>query len=81
MAAMRPRQMRSLMLALVCLVVVPSARAAAQVVNVDLDGVVLSVSVSRTAQLFHVVDQLSEWDQFTHKGYGRSRVGKRPRAR
>ena len=71
MAAMRPRQVRSVVLALVCLLVVPFARAAAQVVTVDLDGVVLSVSASRTAQIFHVVDQLSEWDQFTHKGYGR----------
>jgi hypothetical protein len=40
-------------------------------VTVDLDGLVSSVTASRTAQLFHIVDQLSEWDQFTHKQYGR----------
>jgi hypothetical protein len=32
---------------------------------------VIAVSDSWTAQLFHIVDQLSEWDQFTHRQYGR----------
>lgn len=31
----------------------------------------LTISDSRTAQLFHIVDQLSQWDQFTHKQYVR----------
>jgi hypothetical protein len=43
----------------------------AQVVEVDLGGLVLSVSDSSTAQAFHIVDQLSEWDQYAHKAYGR----------
>jgi hypothetical protein len=39
--------------------------------DVDLGGLVISVSDSWTAQLFHIVDQLSEWDEATHKQYGR----------
>lgn len=31
----------------------------------------LSISESSTAQLFHIVDQLSQWDQYTHKQYAR----------
>jgi hypothetical protein len=31
----------------------------------------LTISESRTAQLFHIVDQLSQWDQYTHKQYVR----------
>jgi hypothetical protein len=31
----------------------------------------LTISESRTAQLFHIVDQLSAWDQYTHKQYVR----------
>jgi len=31
----------------------------------------LTISESETAQLFHIVDQLSQWDQFTHKQYVR----------
>jgi hypothetical protein len=31
----------------------------------------LRISESRTAQLFHIVDQLSQWDQYTHKQYVR----------
>jgi hypothetical protein len=31
----------------------------------------LAISESRTAQLFHIVDQLSQWDQYTHKQYVR----------
>jgi hypothetical protein len=26
----------------------------------------LTISESQTAQLFHIVDQLSQWDQYTH---------------
>jgi hypothetical protein len=39
--------------------------------NVDLGGLVLSVSDAQTAQIFHIVDQLSEWDVYAHKQYGR----------
>lgn len=46
-----------------------SARAATEQVQVGcLD---LSVSDSWTVQVFHVVDQLSEWDQFVHRQYVR----------
>src|SRR6185503_650902 len=31
----------------------------------------LLISESKTAQLFHIVDQLSGWDQYTHKQYVR----------
>jgi hypothetical protein len=31
----------------------------------------LTISESQTAQLFHIVDQLSQWDQYTHKQYVR----------
>ena len=43
----------------------------AKTVDVDLDGLALVVSDSPTAQMFHTVDQLSEWDQFAHKQYAR----------
>jgi hypothetical protein len=39
--------------------------------DVDFGGLVLSTSDSSTAQTFHIVDQLSEWDAATHKAYGR----------
>jgi hypothetical protein len=44
---------------------------AAAVTTIDFGGFALSISDSWTAQVFHVVDQLSEWDQFAHKQYGR----------
>lgn len=31
----------------------------------------VTVHISRTAQLFHVVDQLSQWSPFCHRQYGR----------
>jgi hypothetical protein len=39
--------------------------------EVDLGGVVVTVSDSWTAQVFHIVDQLSEWDDACHRQYGR----------
>jgi hypothetical protein len=39
--------------------------------RVDLGGLVLSVSDAPTAQIFHIVDQLSQWDVYTHKQYAR----------
>ena len=52
------------------LVVVASASSAA-VSRVDMGGIVISVSDSWTAQVFHIVDQLSEWDEACHRQYGR----------
>ena len=49
----------------------PAPTANAQVVNVDLGRLVLAVSDAPTAQVFHIVDQLSEWDQYAHKQYVR----------
>ena len=49
----------------------PAAAARSSANEVDLGGIVVSVSDSWTAQLFHVVDQLSEWDQARHRQYGR----------
>lgn len=47
-----------------------SAVAAAQPAEeLDAGALRLSVHVSRTAQLFHIVDQISEWDVFTHRQY------------
>jgi hypothetical protein len=40
-------------------------------VTVDLGGLKLVVSDAQTAQLFHVVDQLSQWDEYSHKQYVR----------
>src|SRR5688572_26357304 len=60
--------MRALFL-LVAIGAASPARAAT--VEIDLGTVVLAVSDSPTAQVFHIVDQLSEWDAFTHRQYGR----------
>ena len=43
----------------------------AQTSDVDIGGIVITVSDSWTAQVFHIVDQLSEWDEFCHRQYGR----------
>ncbi len=43
----------------------------AATVEIDLGGLVAIVSDSPTAQVFHIVDQLSEWDQYTHRQYAR----------
>jgi hypothetical protein len=48
-----------------------SSPAWAETVEIDFGSVVLVVSDSTTAQVFHIVDQLSEWDAFTHRQYGR----------
>ena len=39
--------------------------------NLDLGGMVLSMSDAPTAQIFHIVDQLSQWDVYTHDQYVR----------
>ena len=43
----------------------------AQTKDLDLGGMVISVSDSRTAQVFHIVDQLSQWDSASHRQYVR----------
>lgn len=40
-----------------------------QTVILELDNLTFNISISRTAHLFHIVDQLSEWSQFCHKQY------------
>jgi hypothetical protein len=52
-------------------ILAPASTLNAQVANVDLGRLVLAVSDSPTAQVFHIVDQLSEWDQYAHKQYVR----------
>jgi hypothetical protein len=39
--------------------------------TISFDKLELTISESQTAQLFHIVDQLSQWDQYTHKQYVR----------
>jgi hypothetical protein len=39
--------------------------------RVDLSGLVLVVSDAPPAQIFHIVDQLSQWDVYAHKQYVR----------
>ena len=51
------------------LVVLSATPSAAETVDIDFGRLVLSVSDSETAQLFHIVDQLSEWDQYAHRQY------------
>jgi hypothetical protein len=53
------------------IVLVLSARSFAAPKSLDLGGLVLSVSDAPTAQIFHIVDQLSQWDIYTHKQYVR----------
>jgi hypothetical protein len=45
--------------------------ASAQTKVLDLRGMTLTVSDSRTAQVFHIVDQLSQWDGACHQQYVR----------
>src|SRR5262245_39135847 len=63
-----PRVFQPLLVVLI-LATVPAVNA--QIVEVDLGGLILTVSDSSTAQIFHVIDQLSEWDQYAHKQYVR----------
>jgi len=46
-----------------------SRASSAQTTAVNLGGLTLLVSSSPTAQVFHIVDQLSQWDQYAHKQY------------
>ena len=40
-------------------------------VHLDAGSLKLDVYISETAQLFHVVDQISQWSEFSHKQYVR----------
>jgi hypothetical protein len=55
---------------LACFLIATAARGA-PANDVDIGGIVISVSDSWTAQVFHIVDQLSEWDDACHRQYGR----------
>lgn len=37
--------------------------------ELDLEAVCLQITISKTAHLFHIVDQISEWDIYCHKQY------------
>jgi hypothetical protein len=53
------------------ILVLLSATSFAESKNLDLGGIVLSLSDAPTAQVFHIVDQLSQWDVYTHNQYMR----------
>jgi type IV pilus biogenesis protein CpaD/CtpE len=40
-------------------------------VHLDTGPLKLDVYISETAQLFHVVDQISQWSEFSHRQYVR----------
>jgi hypothetical protein len=46
--------------------------------SIDLGELRVAVSTSRTAQLFHIVDQLSGWSPYCHRQYGRWFAQHRP---
>jgi hypothetical protein len=48
-----------------------TSTSSAQTEVLNLGGVIISVSDSRTAQVFHIVDQMSQWDSGVHHGYVR----------
>jgi hypothetical protein len=41
----------------------------APVRRIDFGGLVVTISTSQTAQVFHIVDQLSNWDPYAHRAY------------
>jgi hypothetical protein len=59
---------------LITLLTLVTPTSSAQNRVIDLGGVVISVSDSRTAQVFHIVDQMSQWDSGVHHGYVRTLV-------
>lgn len=48
------------------------------ITTLDLGPLQVTVVVSRTAQLFHIVDQLSNWSQYCHRQYARWLERRRP---
>ena len=65
------RQSRRIAILSVALTSMPLAAGIAQSDDIDLGAMILTVSESRTAQVFHIVDQLSQWDRYTHRAYVR----------
>ena len=61
----------SLLLRLVFALVIIGARALAADDRIEVGSLQLDVYISRTATLFHIVDQLSEWSYYCHREYGR----------
>src|SRR5207253_6009358 len=59
----------------VCGLVIGTGRStlgqAEEPVRLDAGALQLEIFFSRTAHLFHVVDQLAEWSEFSHRQYGR----------
>lgn len=55
-----------------CLVLVSSVACAQDATTtVDFGKLILHISTARTAQVFSIVDQLSQWDVYAHKQYAR----------
>jgi hypothetical protein len=54
-----------------CTPLLRQTTSSAQTEVLNLGGVIISVSDSRTAQVFHIVDQMSQWDSGVHHGYVR----------
>lgn len=52
--------------ALSVLILLLCATGSAQTKLLNVGGLLLSVSDSRTAQVFHIVDQMSQWDSSVH---------------
>lgn len=48
-----------------------AANFAGSTTDLDLGGITFSISESRTAQVFYIVDQMSLWDQYAHRQYSR----------
>jgi hypothetical protein len=48
-----------------------SAAEESQPVILELEQLTLNIFISRTAHLFHIVDQLSEWSEFCHSQYAK----------
>src|SRR5262245_61750872 len=46
-------------------------RAESNVRRLDLGRLVITLSSSRTAQTFHIVDQLADWNPYAHHAYQR----------
>lgn len=69
MADSLSRRIGGMAVAIIAITALTATPAPASTVSVDLGGLVLDVSDSWTAQVFHIVDQLSGWDEFAHKQY------------
>src|SRR6266851_6986018 len=64
-------QLRSRACTLAAFVLAAATATSASTSDVDIGGIVITVSDSWTAQVFHIVDQLSEWHEACHRQYGR----------